>query len=198
MPTFWAGIEQILNISGGGRPAFLLGRFSSEGFPTYFPVAFLAKTPLPILLLLPIAAFFLVKDKTTRGQALFLLLPAVIYFLLSTQSSLNIGYRHLLPVLPFILVLISGFASLRVCEFASGQVGGLASGRIGEFASRRAANGKSRTIRITFYVLRFTPNLNSRDCCCEFARNRCPHPPALFELFQRGRGRAGEWAHRFD
>lgn len=111
MPTFWAGIEQIFSISGGGRPAFLLGHYSSEGFLSYFPIAFLAKTPLPILLLLPVAAVLLLKEKTTRAQALFLLLPAALYFLLSTQSSLNIGYRHLLPMLPFVVVLVSGLAS---------------------------------------------------------------------------------------
>ena len=143
MPTFWAGIEQIFNISGGGRPAFLLGHFSTEGFPAYFPVAFLAKTPLPVLLLLPIATFLLVKEKTTRGRALFLLLPAVIYFLLSTQSSLNIGYRHLLPVLPFIVVLVSG----------------LASGRVG--SKQWTVNSGQWTVdsgqdapRVTYYVLR--------------------------------------------
>ena len=145
MPTFWAGIEQILNISGGGRPAFLLGRFSSEGFAAYFPVAFLTKTPLPVLFLLPAAAFLLIKEKTTRGPALFLLLPAALYFLLSTQSSLNIGYRHLLPVLPFILVLISGLASGRVGEWASG--------RVGEWQMVKATPDASR---FTFYVLRFT------------------------------------------
>jgi len=44
MPTFWAGIEKILFISGGGRPSFLLGEMSSDGFLLYFPVAFLVKT----------------------------------------------------------------------------------------------------------------------------------------------------------
>jgi hypothetical protein len=110
MPTFWAGIEQILRLSGGGRPTFLLGRFSQEGFLAYFPVAFLVKTPIPVLLLLPVAAGLLLYRWETRGRALFLLVPAVLYFLFSMQSALNIGYRHLLPMLPFVYVLISGIA----------------------------------------------------------------------------------------
>ena len=41
LPTFWAGVEQILFLSSGGRPAFLLGETSPDGFVAYFPVAFL-------------------------------------------------------------------------------------------------------------------------------------------------------------
>jgi 4-amino-4-deoxy-L-arabinose transferase-like glycosyltransferase len=110
MPTFWAGIEQIARLGSGGRAAFLLGQFSTEGFLAYFPIAFLVKTPLPILLLLPVAAWLLVKEKRTRGTAVFLLVPPALYFLFSLQSGLNIGYRHLLPILPFLLTLISGLA----------------------------------------------------------------------------------------
>ncbi|HEX6386090.1 MAG TPA: phospholipid carrier-dependent glycosyltransferase, partial [Anaerolineae bacterium] len=154
MPTFWAGIEQVLEMSGGGRPAFLLGRFSTEGFPAYFPVAFLAKTPLPIFLLLPVAAVLLLKEKSMRPRALFLLLPAAFYFLLSTQSSLNIGYRHLLPMLPFVLVLISGLASWRVGELRETGNGGYASG------IRHQASGiRHQVLRSTFYVLRPIPIL---------------------------------------
>lgn len=115
MPTFWAGIEQILLISGGGRPSFLLGETSTEGFLAYFPVAFLAKTPLATLLMLPFAFWLLWRDggpdtrrEDVRPTALFLLLPAVLYFLLSMSSDLNIGYRHLLPILPFLYLLIAG------------------------------------------------------------------------------------------
>jgi hypothetical protein len=111
MPTFWAGIEQILRISSGGRPTFLLGEFSAEGFAAYFPTAFLVKTPLPILLLLFLALVLLLVRPNIRQRALFLLLPAVLYFLLSMQSALNIGYRHLLPILPFLYVLISGLTT---------------------------------------------------------------------------------------
>ncbi|MCA9961729.1 MAG: hypothetical protein KC443_21970, partial [Anaerolineales bacterium] len=111
MPTFWAGIEQILLLTGNGRyDAFLLGQFSSTGFPLYFPITFLLKTPLLTLLLLLVALVWLVGNGRTRRRALFLAIPAALYLLLSTQSSLNIGYRHLLPMLPFLYVLISGLA----------------------------------------------------------------------------------------
>jgi hypothetical protein len=112
MPTFWAGIEQILLLSGGGRPTFLLGRFSTEGFLAYFPVAFLSKTPLVTLALTVLAAVWLIVWPVTRRRALFLLLPAGFYFLLSMQSGLNIGYRHLLPILPMIYVLIGGLGRM--------------------------------------------------------------------------------------
>ncbi|MCL4263248.1 MAG: glycosyltransferase family 39 protein [Anaerolineae bacterium] len=111
MPTFWAGLDQILNVSRGGRAAFLLGEFSDEGFPLYFPVAFLVKTPLAILIALPSAAIVLLWQRQTRQQALYLLIPALYYFGLSMWSGVNIGYRHLLPILPLLLVLISGLVA---------------------------------------------------------------------------------------
>ena len=111
MPTFWAGVEQIGLISTGGRPAFLLGQTSTSGFPAYFPVAFLAKTPLTTLVLLLLTIWFLLiatRDTSVRQRGVFLLLPAGLYFLLSMSSGLNIGYRHLLPMLPFLYVAIAG------------------------------------------------------------------------------------------
>ncbi|MFZ0543893.1 MAG: phospholipid carrier-dependent glycosyltransferase [Candidatus Promineifilaceae bacterium] len=114
MPTFWAGIEQILTISSGGRPTFLLGQFSDNGFLSYFPIAFLVKTPLPILVLLLLAIILLLYKRETRKRAFFFVIPAVLYFLLSMQSALNIGYRHLLPMLPFLYLFISGLTITRL------------------------------------------------------------------------------------
>jgi hypothetical protein len=110
MPTFWAGIAQIADLGGGGRAAFLNGTFSSDGFLAYFPVAFVVKTPLIILILLAVATVILLWRRDSRKTAVFLLIPPLCYFLFSTTSGLNIGYRHLLPMLPFLLVLISGLA----------------------------------------------------------------------------------------
>lgn len=121
MPTFWAGLDQILNVSRGGRAAFLLGEFSDQGFLLYFPIAFLVKTPLAILITLPIAATVLLWQRQTRRRALYLLTPAVYYFVLSMWSGVNIGYRHLLPMLPLLLVLISGLAVGGRWQVASGR-----------------------------------------------------------------------------
>ena len=108
MPTFWSGLERILLLSEGGRPAFLMGQFSSEGFPLYFPVAFAVKTPLLTLVFFLLAAVLLLVIRRTRQTAVFLLLPVLLYFAFSMASALNIGYRHLLPLLPFVYLMIGG------------------------------------------------------------------------------------------
>ncbi|MFO7679941.1 MAG: glycosyltransferase family 39 protein, partial [Chloroflexota bacterium] len=99
MPTFWAGIAQIADLGSGGRASFLMGQFSTDGFLAYFPVAFAVKTPLVILLLLALALVVLLGSKEKRGTAVFLLIPPLLYFLFNLNSGLNIGYRHLLPML---------------------------------------------------------------------------------------------------
>ncbi len=43
----------------------------------------------------------------TRNSKLFLLLPPLIYFAISLVSPLNIGYRHLIPLLPFLALFIA-------------------------------------------------------------------------------------------
>ncbi|VAW32281.1 hypothetical protein MNBD_CHLOROFLEXI01-2637, partial [hydrothermal vent metagenome] len=48
-------LEQLLDIGGRlqkGTPAFLAGNYSDSGWWSYFPIAFLLKTPLPTLILL--------------------------------------------------------------------------------------------------------------------------------------------------
>ena len=123
MPTFWSGIERILLLSQGGRPAFLLGEFSNHGFPLYFPIAFAVKTPLLTLALFFTAAALLLIARSTRQTAVFLLLPVVFYFALSMASALNIGYRHLLPVLPLVYLLIGGLVSPALLQWLGDRFG---------------------------------------------------------------------------
>lgn len=108
VPTYLGGVAQILEISGGGRPSYLLGQFSIDGWWYYFPTAFLVKTPLTAIILVLLAIALLFRDRASRGRAAFLLIPAVLYFLITMQSGLNIGYRHLLPILPFLYVFVGG------------------------------------------------------------------------------------------
>ncbi len=112
MPTFWAGVDQIVNVSRGGRMAFLLGESSDQGFWQFFPVAFLVKTPLVLLVGLLGLVWLGWKRPSTRPKLLFLFIPAILYFLVSVISDINIGYRHLLPILPLIIVGVSGLPTI--------------------------------------------------------------------------------------
>ena len=97
-----------------GHPSFLLGMNSSHGWWTYFPVAFALKTPLATLLLLSVAIYQLVKGRGRRigwSQWWVLLLYPALYIASSFFSSVNIGYRHLLPLLPFLYIFISQIAN---------------------------------------------------------------------------------------
>lgn len=114
MPTYWAGLEQILSLSEGGRPAYLLGDFSDTGWWYYFPITYLVKTPIILQVLVLVSSILLIWERKSRSNALFLLIPAAIYFLISMQSALNIGYRHLLPLIPFLIVILCGLAQVKL------------------------------------------------------------------------------------
>jgi len=85
------------------RPAFLLGRVSNEGWWYFFPVTFLLKTPVPLLVLLAIALVRRPQPRSWRDE-LVLWLPVVIYAGVAVARALNIGHRHLLPIYPFLFV----------------------------------------------------------------------------------------------
>jgi hypothetical protein len=85
-----------------GRRTFLLGRLSETGFPCYFAVTFLLKTPVPLLILTLVAVIR--APRLPRRSALFLWTPVLLYLVLTQSRGLQIGHRHLLPVLPFLLV----------------------------------------------------------------------------------------------
>jgi hypothetical protein len=99
------------------RPSFLDGQWSATGFPSFFPRAFLYKTPIPILMLLiaaAIAGYFrwrtAFRDRCSWiiAHDLAGLSPlwalVLVYGLFSLTSHLNIGHRHLLPIYPAIFV----------------------------------------------------------------------------------------------
>jgi hypothetical protein len=87
-----------------GRPAFLLGAHSDDGFSTFFPVSFAVKTPVPLLVLVAVAVW-LAATRRLRGRAdAFLWIPIALYAAASLSRGINIGHRHLLPLYPFLFV----------------------------------------------------------------------------------------------
>jgi hypothetical protein len=110
-----AGLRQFLTQAAAGQPAFFLGEYSTEGWWAYFPVAFLIKTPLGTLVL--IAGSLLlwrVGARPSPRDAWALLAPVLAILILAVGSRVDIGLRHILPVYPFLLVLASRLATVRL------------------------------------------------------------------------------------
>jgi hypothetical protein len=102
--AFWNDLFWELQYFGKPHGAYLSGEYSTDGWWYYFIIAFLLKTPFPTLFLLFLALVTYRPSFSIPNSALFLLWPAGAYFGFSLTSSLNIGYRYLLPMLPFLLL----------------------------------------------------------------------------------------------
>jgi len=103
------------------RPAFFMGEYRKTGWPLFFPVAFLMKTPLPALVLFVagvVAALTLRRRSPAvtawlrpRGSLFYraapLVLFATLYWIMAVRMTLNLGHRHILPVYPMFYVFAS-------------------------------------------------------------------------------------------
>jgi hypothetical protein len=130
---FFLGVLMVIQRTAGGNTTFFLGEISNVAWPHYFPVVFLIKVPLALLILIIIA----LASITTRKPRTIMIIPKkttgllhysftmtkwlkahftefallsffVIYWITSIKSNLNIGVRHVLPTFPILYLLISG------------------------------------------------------------------------------------------
>ncbi len=121
---YMLGVLMVTQRETGGNTSYFLGEVSNLGSRTYFPVVFgLKETPMSLLLLFAAIIFSIYKIFTTKSgkkawkrlcdwsenniQKLLFILFIVFYMGMSIKSPLNIGYRHLMPILPLIYILIA-------------------------------------------------------------------------------------------
>lgn len=109
-PSYFSELAWLQRYAKAGHPSFLMGARGVEGWRSYFPIAFLIKTPIPLLLLLGAALWLSMRDRAGLKRELFLLAPMVVFFAASILSSIDIGYRNLLPLLPLAHVYASRVA----------------------------------------------------------------------------------------
>ncbi len=112
--TWWEGWSRVLAHQEEGHHSFFLGEYSTQGWWSYFLVAFLMKTPVGTLVLITASLiFFRAGRPLNRRDLVFLLLPVAMLFLAASKGRINIGLRHVLPVYPLLLVLASRMATLK-------------------------------------------------------------------------------------
>ncbi len=108
-PQYFESFIGMFFKSSEGRANYLLEQVSTAGWPYYFVIAFLIKTPLPTLIAIIFALIRWPWRREWRTSGV-LYIPALLFFIAASISQLQLGYRYLLPVLPF-LFLMAGRAT---------------------------------------------------------------------------------------
>ena len=127
--TIWGeGIGYVFRRVAGGNGAYFMGQVSGKAFPAYFPTVFMIKEPIPMLVFILMALLIsLVKISKAFWEnishsakkllhslyhylrvgivEISLLFFILLYAYVSITGNLNIGFRHLFPILPFIYIL---------------------------------------------------------------------------------------------
>jgi len=100
------GILGFLRHGYEGHGQFFCGNWTSHGNPLYFIVAFLIKTPIPAIVLF-FAGLTIGIRKKLRYKEWFLAFPVALLFTIASFSKLQLGLRYILPIYPFIFIIIS-------------------------------------------------------------------------------------------
>jgi len=140
LAQYFYGLAMVYQRATGGNTTFFLGEVSASGWPLYFPIVYLVKLPIAFHLLTLLAIFigFMATLRVAIGflhhragtwithaarwkqehfPELAMMLFIALYWYTSLTSNLNIGVRHLLPVLPFVAILIGrGAKSFLIVE----------------------------------------------------------------------------------
>ena len=111
--TYWRGLSKIFTEYSQGYPTYLFGQISRTGWWYYFPVTFVLKTPLPTLILFAIGLVAIFRQNIARHSAAAWLSPFLLMGF-ALISPLAIGYRHILPVLPLVIVVAGQAGNLLI------------------------------------------------------------------------------------
>jgi hypothetical protein len=102
-PAYWADWQAVMRNQIAPLPAYLFGAMTTQGWWYYYPVTFLLKSSLPELILLVLVIIRLLFTRHWSRDLPLLIIPAAIFAGL-LFSAHNLGYRYVLPALPFIFV----------------------------------------------------------------------------------------------
>jgi hypothetical protein len=127
-PQYWQSLSGVRTRVELSTPAFMLGEVSATGFLGYYPFVFLVKTPLPTLIFLALGAIALVVRRRRADVSAWV--PPLLFLLAAMGGGLNLGYRLMLPILPFALMIAGLGASALVSDHMWGRIGVFHKGRL--------------------------------------------------------------------
>ncbi|HET8999371.1 MAG TPA: phospholipid carrier-dependent glycosyltransferase [bacterium] len=96
-----------------GHASFLMGHHALHGWWYYYPIAFLIKTPLPILLLVIIRLVLLAAIPMVDGEYM-IVFPIIGMMILACFDTADLGLRQILPLYPFLFIWLSRVVALEL------------------------------------------------------------------------------------
>ncbi len=117
MPYQYArGANMLLAHTQRGHDSFFFGERSEEGWKYYYILLYLIKAPLAFIILLGIYLFFKLfkRNQTKRVHLIIYLVPILIILWSSFLNKANIGIRHILPVFPFLFLLVGSLTTIQL------------------------------------------------------------------------------------
>lgn len=116
------GQAMVVQRVGGGNTTFLLGQFTNQSFVEYFPLTYLLKENLVIILSLfsiILASIFIIPVKLqlkniswqvsmlNNWYLINITIMILIYWFISIRGNLNLGIRHILPAVILTYIVIA-------------------------------------------------------------------------------------------
>jgi len=112
-PLFYVkAIVRAPRLHASNSSYYLMGEFRTEGWWYYFLVAYALKTPLPMLLLIPLAIWHWRRQNDGWFDEVFLLLPAITLLALISAMADALGVRYILAIYPLLFIFVSRTVTL--------------------------------------------------------------------------------------
>lgn len=104
---FIQGVGIISDHNDVGHWAYLNGQVGYRGWWYYFPYVLWYKMTLAELVLSAVTVFVWFKRRVGLFDEFLLIFPALLFLAISMMSSIDIGIRHVLVILPFLYIFTS-------------------------------------------------------------------------------------------
>jgi hypothetical protein len=109
--SYLYGLADVQSV-GESWPTYFLGHIYAHGLWYYFPTALSIKWTVGTLALLALSLWVWGTGKIRLPRELFFFAtPAAVYLAVAIASPLNVGQRHILPVFPFVFLLVGAAAA---------------------------------------------------------------------------------------
>jgi 4-amino-4-deoxy-L-arabinose transferase-like glycosyltransferase len=107
---FIDGIVYLFDHYGRGYPSYFTGKYEMSGVPSYYPIALFSKLPVVIIAAFAIGTGTALLSKSRAVAITLLACMSLVILFFCWFHTLNLGIRYLLPLYPFVFILIGASA----------------------------------------------------------------------------------------